>query len=590
MRTFDTVAQAIAEVGRAWPGNTYVFQDQDGKEATYTFPQLEADTAGRAAALQAMGLQKGDRLGLIVIDPEDFVLTFFAAIRIGVLPVPLYPPAQMRTLDAYVARTARILEVAGAKVLVASGQLKNILFSLVDTVPGLKRFVATEDLKGAQGTPVYPTITPDDVCFLQFTSGSTADPKGVVVTHGNLIANCKGIIIDGIELDPAKGDKGVSWLPLYHDMGLIGFVIAPLLHGVPVVFIPTMRFVRRPTVWMEAIHRHRGTATFAPNFAYALITKKVKPSDLDQWDLSCLKVCGCGAEPIHPETMRAFTELFHTHCDMPKSAILPAYGMAEATLAMSFKPVSEEFKTTVVDGASFADSGTCAEPVEGEPAFEHVSCGKPFPGHEVVAMNPEGQILPQGVQGELCFRGASVTKGYWQNPEATAAAFRDGWLHTGDLGYVLDDEVYVTGRLKDLIILNGRNLHPQEVEWVVGEIEGVRKGNVVAFSRPGADSEELVIVLETRVEDKTTLAATIRTAVQRDLGLGIGDIVMITPGNLPKTTSGKLQRRKTRDDYLAGALGSDTVRGGEDSAASKVVVAKHVAKSLWSRAKAAVRG
>lgn len=587
MSQFETIAQAIAQVGQVFPGNTYVFQDMNGVETEYTFPQIEQDTARRAAALQQMGLRKGDRLGLIVIEPEDFVLTFFAAIRIGVAPVPLYPPLSFGSLDAYAERTAKVLTASGARALVASGRLKNILYSQVDMVPNLERFIAAEDLNQGTGEPDYPEITPDDLCFLQYTSGSTSDPKGVIVTHGNLVANCRGIILEGLKLDPAKGDKGISWLPLYHDMGLIGFVIAPLLHGIPVVFIPTVRFIRRPSAWLDAVHRHRGTATFAPNFAYALAMKRVKKSQMEEWDLSCLKVCGCGAEPIQGETMRAFTKLFNDHCDMPKTAVLPAYGMAEATLAMAFKPVENEFRTTLVDAETFEQAGTVTAS-EADGALEHVSCGTPFKNHEIVAMDRDDRVLPEGVEGELCFRGPSVTPGYWENPEATATSYRGGWLHTGDLGYVLDGEVYVTGRLKDLIILNGRNLHPQSIEWEVAEIEGVRKGNVVAFSRPGATSEELVVALETRAEDLDNLIAAVRTRLQKEMGLTVAEVLPLTPGTLPKTSSGKLQRRKARQQYLGGTLGSQGSRT-VGTGASRVTLARHVARSLWSRAKSAVR-
>jgi fatty-acyl-CoA synthase len=242
----------------------------------------------------------------------------------------------------------------------------------------------------------------------------------------------------------------------------------------------------------------------------------------------------------------------------------------------------------VTHAVSFQESGTVSEPVVDEPYFEHVSCGVPFPGHEMVAMDTDDRVLPEGVEGELCFKGPSVTAGYWNNPEATAQAFRDGWLHTGDLGYVLDGEVYVTGRLKDLIILNGRNLHPQSIEWIAAEVEGVRKGNVVAFSRPGPASEELVIALETRAQDLDALSHDVSLRIQQELGVTVAEIVALEPGTLPKTSSGKLQRRKTRDQYLLGQLGKDGNRN-VGAAASRVTLAKHVAKSLWSRAKAAVR-
>ena len=381
---FSTVAQAIAEVGALFPHHGFVFQDLRGEETSYDFPDLERETARRAGALQALGVTKGDRIGLVVIEPEDFVLTFLASLRIGVVPVPLYPPMSFGNLDAYAERTGRVLANAGARLLVASERLQNVLWSLVDTVPSLERLVLVEGLVQGDTTPDYPEIEPEDLAFLQYTSGSTADPKGVMVTHGSLVANSKGIICEGLQLDPHKGDKGISWLPLYHDMGLIGFVIAPICHGVPVVFIPTLRFIKRPSVWLDTVHRHRGTASFAPNFAYALATRRVKPSDLERWDLSCLKVLGCGAEPIQPATMRAFVDLYGEHCDLPRNSIMPAYGMAEATLAITLKPAPDTMHTLVIDADHFAEHGQAIEPTDADGAVvEHVACGYAFDGHEV---------------------------------------------------------------------------------------------------------------------------------------------------------------------------------------------------------------
>ncbi|MEZ4316638.1 MAG: fatty acyl-AMP ligase [Myxococcota bacterium] len=581
---FTTVAEAIANVGKYFPDNDFVFQDLAGDETSYPFTRIETETAARGKALQDLGLRKGDRVGLVVIEPEDFVLNFLACLRTGIVPVPLYPPLSFGALDAYVDRTSRVLADAGARVVLVSSKLANILWSLVDTVPSLEKLVKVETLRGGTGTPKYPVIEPDDLAFLQYTSGSTADPKGVMVTHASLVANAHGIVNEGLLLSP-EVDKGVSWLPLYHDMGLIGFVIAPICHAIPVVFIPTLRFIKRPNVWMETIHRHRGTTSFGPNFAYALAARKARPSDLEKWDLSCLRVLGCGAEPIQADTMREFTTLFVEQCALPSNAILPAYGMAEATLAISLKTATEHFKTVVCDAETFQEAGTVAAPREDRPALEHVGCGVPFQGHEVVIMDDAGHVLGTEREGEICVRGPSVTPGYYNNPTATANAYRDGWLHTGDLGFLHEGQVFITGRLKDLIIVNGRNVHPQAVEWAAAEVDGVRKGNVVAFSRPGALGEELVVVCETMgVDDKDALARAVKLQIQRDLSIATSDVVFLERGSLPKTSSGKLQRRKTRQQYLDGDLGSEGTRT-PGASGNRRTIAKHVAKSLFARAK-----
>lgn len=490
-------------------------------------------------------------------------------------------------LDAYAERTGKVLSSAEAKILVASGSLQNVLWSLVDAVPCLQKLVKAEDLRKGGPAVELPEITPEDIAFLQYTSGSTSDPKGVIVTHASLVANCVGIMEHGLQLKPDEGDIAVSWLPLYHDMGLIGFVITPILYGIPVVYIPTLRFIRRPTSWLETMHRHKAAVSFGPNFAYALVTRKAKPEELERWDLSSVRILGCGAEPIHPDTMRAFTDRFAEHCGLPRNAMLPSYGLAEATLAISLKPIGTEMITRVVHADSFQEDGVVAEPVEGEPYEEHVSCGVPFPGHDLAILSDDGVRQADGHQGEICLRGPSVTPGYFKNPEATARAFKDGWLHTGDLGYVIDGNIYVTGRVKDLVILNGRNVHPQAVEWLAANVDGVRKGNVVAFSRPGAHSEELVVALETRTADPDALTHEVRKAVQKGLSLTVTEVICLDPGTLPKTSSGKLQRSKTRAQYLKGVIGKEGNRTAGST--DRITLARHMAKSVWSRAKSRLR-
>ncbi len=589
---FTTVAQAVAEAGTIGPDRGFVFQDNDGKETHIKFPEVEQLTSHRAAALQALGLKKGDRVGLVIIEPEDFVLTFLAAVRAGMVPVPMYPPMSFGKLDAYADRTGRILASSGAQVLVASERLQNVLWGLVDKIPTLKRVVAAESLRTAKGTPTWPTVDPSDLCFLQYTSGSTADPKGVMVTHASLVANCRGIINESLQLRPDLGETAVSWLPLYHDMGLIGFVIAPILYTIPTVLIPTLRFIKRPSVWLDTIHRHRGTVTFAPNFAFALAAKRVRDEDLDNWDLSCLHLVGCGAEPINAATMREFTELFSTRCKLPRNAVLPAYGMAEATLAIGIKQRPDTFKTLLLNADVFQHEGRAVAPTENCAVVEHVACGTAFSGHEIGVLGGDGEWLIDGMEGELCLRGPSVTAGYFQNSEATQDAFRsDGWLRTGDLGFVQHGQMYVTGRIKDLIIVNGRNVHPQAVEWVVAELPGVRRGNVVAFSVPGEVSEEVVVVVETK-GDTPSLVDDVKRAINQALSISVSVVVCVPSGTLPKTSSGKLQRRKTRQMYLDGLFG---VPGGPGPrtpgpASERITLARHVAASMWARAKAATLG
>jgi fatty-acyl-CoA synthase len=370
-------------------------------------------------------------------------------------------------------------------------------------------------------------------------------------------------------------------------MGLIGFVLAPLMYSIPIVYIPTLSFVRRPTLWMDTIHKHRGTITFAPNFAFARVTKRASDADLARWDLSCLKVVGCGAEPIHAGTMRAFVERM-ARAGLKPEAMLPCYGMAEATLAMTFIGLDEAIKVDAIE------PDACYEERRAVPAtaagsgqlLELVSCGRAFPGHEIGIFGDDGQRLGERQIGEIRFRGPSVAGGYFKNPEATAASFgADGWLRTGDLGYVADGELYISGRKKDILIIHGRNYYPQGIEWLAEEVPGVRKGNVVAFSVPAADTEEVVVVAETTELDpeaRAEIVKKVKAHLNVQLSLAVADVRLLGVGELPKTSSGKLQRRKTREQYLARTLGSEGVRTLGKNAA-RLSLARHVLVGLAAR-------
>ena len=595
-------------------GFTFVGAKGPGEDLYLSFHALREEVQKRAHHLRALGLRKGDRLALVIPDGQEFVPTFLAALWAGIVPVPLYPPLSLGKLDAFMESLTTILTAASPRVLVAGVQVEKLLWGVMGKVPALEKLVLSTELGkdidrtdgGPNGTEhrglVREPLTDDDLAFLQFTSGSTSLPKGVMVTHGNLIANTRAILHDGLQADP-KIDKGVSWLPLYHDMGLIGFVLAPLVVGIPIVYIPTLSFIKNSTLWMETIHKHRGTISFAPNFAYALVTKRARAEQLARWDLSCMRVFGCGAEPINPDTMRSFVETF-APAGLKASSLLPCYGMAEATLAMAFIPLEEPLRTDRIDAEAYharrvaapAKAGATREGADapaGPHLLEVVCCGKTFPGHELGIFDEDGRRLGERVVGEICFKGPSVAIGYFNNPEATKAAGMgpgtNGWLRTGDLGYLAEGEVFISGRLKDILILNGRNYYPQRIEWVVEEVPGVRKGSAVVFSRPGKGSEEVVVCVESRDPAPEKLAAAITARVSEELQLAVADVRMVSPGALPKTSSGKLQRRKTRDQYLAGTLGQEGVRtlGGMGN---RLLIAKHLAYSLVGRAQHTARG
>jgi fatty-acyl-CoA synthase len=370
-------------------------------------------------------------------------------------------------------------------------------------------------------------------------------------------------MFDGLRSDPSR-DKGVSWLPLYHDMGLIGFVIAPIFAEVPVVLLPTTSFVRRPSSWLDAVNRYRGTITFAPNFAYALATQGISARQMEGWDLSCVRALGCGAEPIDANTVRAFMDKFES-VGLHRTAILPSYGLAEATLAVTFSALDESLRTDVVEPSALL-KGSAAKASNGH-AIELVSCGRPFPSHRVEIIGERGEVLGDREVGQIVVEGPSVAKGYFGDEATTAATFQNGRVRTGDLGYFADGHLYVCGRSKDLIILRGRNYYPQDIEKIISDIEGVRTSQVAVFTcarngngHAGADvptgDDRLVAVAEVSKAEfaQDAMRRAIVSAVQERIGLKVDEVHFLRRGELPKTSSGKVRRRETRARLVAGTL------------------------------------
>lgn len=563
MRTFIDVLRDNAAYG----DRCVTFVRTNASIRTVSYTELWAEARRRARALRELGLQKGDRVALILPEPDDFVLTFIGALTAGLVAVPMYPPQTLAKLEAYGDTVRHVLAASGARVLVASEPLKPLIGDHLLTGEGIAEKVrlVLEGEISSESTPVDDPVpvAPQDLAFLQFTSGSTSKPKGVMVTHHNLSVNSHAIMFDGLRSTPE--DRGVSWLPLYHDMGLIGFVIAPLYALVQVLFLPTMGFIRRPSIWLEAIHRFRGTITFAPNFAYGLAARAISEAQSAEWDLSCLRALGCGAEPISADVLRSFIHRFEKNGLRPTS-VLPSYGLAEATLAVTFSDIEGPLVTDTIDTHTIRLLGKAipyneiADAQKHEPPMELVSCGKPFPGHELMIAGPSGEKLPEREVGEIWLRGPSVTLGYFGEPEATQESFgEDGWLRTGDLGYLANGELYICGRAKDLIILHGKNYYPQDIEKIVSRVEGVREGQCVAFSRlDTAGAEVGVVVAEAKkgalAHELAALSQAIVQAVRSELGLQIGEVHLIRRGTLPKTSSGKVKRRETKRKLETGEL------------------------------------
>src|SRR5690242_1662827 len=368
-------------------GFTFVGARGPGEDLFVSFHALRLAAQRRAAHYLASGLKPGDRVALIVPEGEHFIPSFLGALWAGLIPVPLYPPVSLGKLDAFMDALVNTLNVARPRALVSTDRVAKVLWSAIGRIPSIEKVLTAEELsrQPAGVLPPAADVKDSDVAFLQFTSGSTALPKGVMVTHGSLAANCGAIIREGLQSDLERGDDvAVSWLPLYHDMGLIGFVIAPICYRIRTVLIPTLSFIKNATLWMETIHKHKGTLSFAPNFAYALVTKRAKPDQIARWDLSRMRVFGCGAEPINAATLRAFVEAM-APAGLRPEAMLPCYGMAEATLAISFVPLTEPVRTDRIDPDRYHGHHEALPVANGGPALEVVSCGRTFRGHEVCA-------------------------------------------------------------------------------------------------------------------------------------------------------------------------------------------------------------
>ena len=554
----STLDEALFHFAQRDPQRVHIqLRLEDGEMRPITYAELLSDSSAVAAALlQRAAVQPGDRIALMLPTGPDFFPAFFGAILAGAVPVPLYPPWRANQIEEYAQRQAKIIGDAGARLLVTFQEVGPLVRLLRGQVPSLEKVVTLGGLGKASGVVRRPL--PEDVALIQYTSGSTGDPKGVVLTHSNLIGNIRAIA-GALKIN--SRDVGVSWLPLYHDMGLIGAWLSCLYLGVPIVILSPQAFLSRPERWLWAIHRYRATLSAAPNFAYELCMRQVDLRDLEGLDLTCWRGALNGAEPVQPETLEGFSRRFHPY-GFRAETLLPVYGLAESSLAVSVPPLGRNPRLDPIDRVTFERTGR-AEPEAGQAVkpLAFVSAGRPLPGHQVRIVSDRGDPLPARTQGHIQCRGPSVMRGYFGKVEATAAVLQDGWLKTGDLGYLADGELFVTGRVKDIIIQGGRNLYPQELEQIAGDVEGVRRGCVAAFGVSGrrVAGERLVLVAETRRTDpveKERLAAAIRERLDSHLGIPLDEVVLVPPQSVPKTSSGKIRRDSCRRLYLQGKLDS----------------------------------
>ena len=586
-----------------------ITEEMEGKErtVTLTFGELYAAAQRCAAELARRGVPAGGRVALMLPTSRAFFVSYAGILLAGAIPVPIYPPFRADRIEEYASRQSAILRNAGVCLLLTFRQAEAVARLLKPRVHSLAEVSDAEKLIDAadKAPPPSPGALPlhltgsrarkgNDIALLQYTSGSTGDPKGVVLTHANLLANIRAI---GEVVELGSDDVGVSWLPLYHDMGLIGAWLTPLHFGLPLAVMSPLAFLTRPERWLRAFQKYGGTVSAAPNFAYELCVRKIADKDIQGLDLSSWRAALNGAEPVNPDTLSRFAERFARY-GFRREAQLPVYGLAEASLAVTVPPLNRGPLIDRIERETFTAQGRAvAVRADDATAISFVSSGKPIPRHEVRIVDSGDQEVRDRTEGFLWFRGASATSGYYQNAAATeqllpmGPAASDGefaWVNSGDRAYRADGEIYVTGRVKDIIIKSGRNLYPHEVEELAARAEGIRKGCIVAFGQKdeASGTEKLIVVAETREREalrRAAIVAAVTEQVSQGLGLPPDRVELIPPGSIPKTSSGKLRREETKQLYLAGELAAGKAPAWVQIARlATASVARTAGAEIWS--------
>jgi len=535
-------------------GNTgFNFYDQRGELASVlSYRDLRDQARILARQLLSLGCERGDRVGIIAETDPMFHRFFFACQYAGLIPVAMPANLQLGARKAYVGQVRRMLESSDARIAVAPESHVSFLKEASDDLNLLM-----------SGTPEVFDALPEkdevlnlpaagDIAYLQYTSGSTRFPRGVEIDHATALSNIREIANYGLKL--TREDRFVSWLPYYHDMGLIGFILVPLVAQLSVDYLSSRTFAMRPRLWLKLISDNRGTVSSSPTFGYALSARRLRPADYERYDLSSWRAACVGAEQINPVPLQEFADTL-APCGFNKDAFVACYGMAECVLAVSFAPLNQGLSIDYVDQDVMTTSGK-AVPLD--PSSGHVAayadCGPVLPGFEFSIRDDQNNELGQRQCGEIFLKGPSVMSGYFQDQESTLEVLdEDGWLDTGDIGYRVDDRIFITARSKDVIIIKGRNIWPTDMEAVAQRMEGVRLGGVAAFSIIGSeDEEQAVMVVETKLRDqqlRDRLADAIRELMNKHFGINV-TIDMVKPGSLPRTTSGKLSRFQSREAYL----------------------------------------
>ena len=554
---FASVPEMLDYAARGQTGVSF-YNAKGDLLSTLTWREIRERAHVTARKLIGAGFAVGERLLITADTWPGFFDSFFGAQYAGLVPVPVSIPVGIGGKDAYLDQLRRQLFASGAVAAVGIDDLAGFLADAAREFPAVRLHGGKNALDALPEKAVdLRPLGPADLSYIQFSSGSTRHPHGVQISQRALMANLQGMT-GPAGLDVVPGDRAVSWLPLYHDMGLIGFLMGPLSSQLAIDYLTPRDFARRPMQWLNIISRNRGSISYSPSFGYDLSMRRGAmqvPADLD---LSCWRRAGIGGDMIRPEVLHRFADAFEPS-GFDRKAFIPSYGMAEVCLAITFSPQGAGVRTDIVDRIALADQQRAvpaADPLDGQRARSFVLCGRVLPGHVLEVRGPDGRLLADREVGRIFIQGPSVMPGYFGEPEATREVLTDdGWLDTGDLGYWLNGEIVVTGRAKDLIIINGRNVWPQDIEWAIEAKRIVKNGDAAAFSIDTGDGERVVVAVLARVsgeEARAALARDVAGAVREAIAVDC-DVALVPPTTgLPTTTSGKLSRARTKANYLAG--------------------------------------
>ena len=553
---FRTISEGLDYAARGLTGFNF-YSAKGVLSHVLTYAELRRRALATARKLMSAGLKRGDRVAVIAETGPEFMAVFFGCQYAGLVPCPMPYTMYIGGRDAYVERISGMLRAAAACAVVTSSDLEGHIRAGAAGA-GVDKVLTHAALQALpESLTKLEAFGPDDVAYIQYSSGSTSEPKGVLITQKAIMANTQGILRDGLRI--TKSDRAFSWLPLYHDMGLVGFCLAPVMGQVSVDYISTPSFARRPALWLRLMSENRSTVSYSPSFGYDLAARRIN-GEAVTLDLSNWRAAGIGGDMVRADVLKNFGEALSV-AGFDQNAFMPSYGMAESTLAVSFSDVSQPIRIDTIDKFAYKISGRAIPAIgiqDSSAVRSFVVCGKPLPGHEMVVRDELGSVLADREIGHIFVKGPSLMSGYYHDAKATEAVIAsDGFLATGDMGYMLDGEIVITGRAKDLILHNGRNIWPQDIEWAAEQVEPLKSGDVAAFAVEGADGEDDVVVLvQCRVTSEAEiekLRREVSAVVHHSAGVECA-VVLVPPKSLPFTSSGKLSRAGAKQKFVSGEL------------------------------------